>query len=389
MYTALLAYRYAAYHWGKTLILIVALACTMFVPMALHALLDAGEAQLMQRAKFTPLIVGAPGSRVDLVLHALHFAEKPVNTLAWRDLEAIQGHEPRAIPLFIAFTARGFPIVGTSLDYFEFRTLRQREGTLPLMLGDCVVGAEVAQALGLHPGDALVSDPENVFNLAGAYPLKMHVAGVLEPRATDDDRAVFVDIKTAWVIAGLGHGHQDMTQAPADVVLKRRDNEVVANAALPQYTEITPENIGSFHFHGDTGDFPVTAVIVSPENEKSGTILEGRLAENSSRWQAVRPTHVIDELMATIVKVKRLFDANVALAALTTALLLGLVVLLSIRMRADEMTTMMKLGCSRGTMLRLQAVELAGILVLSAVLAAVAARAVSQGAMTLIPWLMG
>src|SRR5690606_26661319 len=103
----------------------------------------------------------------------------------------------------------------TSLDYFEFRTLRQREGTLPLMLGDCVVGAEVAQALGLHPGDALVSDPENVFNLAGAYPLKMHVAGVLEPRATDDDRAVFVDIKTAWVIAGLGHGHQDMTQAPA------------------------------------------------------------------------------------------------------------------------------------------------------------------------------
>ena len=117
--------------------------------------------------------------------------------------------------------------------------------------------------------------------------------------------------------------------------------------------------------------------------------MEGRLAENSSRWQAVRPTHVIDELMATIVKVKRLFDANVALAALTTALLLGLVVLLSIRMRADEMTTMMKLGCSRGTMLRLQAVELAGILVLSAVLAAVAARAVSQGAMTLIPWLMG
>ena len=38
----------------------------------------------------------------------------------------------------------------------------------------------------------------------------MQVVGVLEPSYTADDGAIFVDLKTAWVIQGLVHGHQDM-----------------------------------------------------------------------------------------------------------------------------------------------------------------------------------
>ena len=61
--------------------------------------------------------------------------------------------------------------------------------------------------LGLGPGDSLVSSPENFFDLAGVYPLKMEIVGVLETSDSPDDLAVFTDLKTNWIIMGLGHGH--------------------------------------------------------------------------------------------------------------------------------------------------------------------------------------
>jgi len=37
----------------------------------------------------------------------------------------------------------------------------------------------------------------------------------------------------------------------ASQVLKKEGNTYVGNAAVVQYNEITPENVESFHFHGN------------------------------------------------------------------------------------------------------------------------------------------
>ena len=93
----------------------------------------------------------------------------------------------------------------------------------------------------------------------------MKVAGVLKPTGTPDDLAVFVDIKTAWVIEGLAHGHQDLSRPEASPgVLRTEGTRIVANASVVEYNEITPENVASFHFHGDPATFPITSVIVIP-----------------------------------------------------------------------------------------------------------------------------
>ena len=42
--------------------------------------------------------------------------------------------------------------------------------------------------------------PENLFDIAGVYPLKMEVVGILEATHTSDDLGIFVDLKTAWII---------------------------------------------------------------------------------------------------------------------------------------------------------------------------------------------
>lgn len=64
----------------------------------------------------------------------------------------------------------------------------------------------MAKSLGLKPGDSLVSSPEPLFDLVGVFPLKMKVVAVLEKSYTSDDLSVFVGMKIALVIQGLGHG---------------------------------------------------------------------------------------------------------------------------------------------------------------------------------------
>jgi putative ABC transport system permease protein len=273
------------------------------------------------------------------------------------------------IPLYIRHKARGAPIVGTSYEYFRFRNLHVAQGTQVARLGDCVLGANVARRLGLRPGDRLMSDPQNVFDIAGAYPLKMRITGVLAKSRSADDNAVFVDVKTAWVIDGLAHGHQDLARtADESVVLRRDDKKVVANAALMQYAEITDDNIRSFHFHGNPSDFPISAVIALPADRKSEVILIGRYHVNTAPLQILTPVAVVEELMGMVFRVKRFYDANVALVTVATLLFLALVILLSLRLRQREMQTMFRLGCSRLTMVRLLTAELAIILAFSTVI---------------------
>ncbi|MBW1868991.1 MAG: hypothetical protein JRI73_06775, partial [Deltaproteobacteria bacterium] len=204
-----------------------------------------------------------------------------------------------------------------------------------------------------------VSSPETLFDLAGVYPLKMKVVGVLEKSHTSDDLAVFVDLKTTWVIQGLGHGHKDVTRLKdPTLVLKRTKSNVAATAKLYHFTEITESNMNNFHFHGNLEGYPITAVIALPFDEKSGTILRGRYLSKKETQQIVRPTDVISGLLQNIFRIKNVLDAVISVVVLATILAIVLVFALSIRLRQREIQTIFKLGCSRLTIVRLVAAEI-------------------------------
>ena len=305
-----LAWRYVAFHRTKSAILICCVTLTLFLPLALNRLVSEFETGLMARAEATPLVVGAEGSRFDLALHALYFRGRAPAALTMSDFDSARDSGlATTVPLFVRFTARGYPIAGTTLDYFEQRALTIERGESLLMLGDCVLGAIVAAKLGLNPGDKLLSDSKNVFDIAADYPLRMRVVGILAESESPDDEAVFVDLKTAWVIEGIGHGHQDMAN-PTDkgVVLERTASNVVANAALPPFMEITPENVDSFHFHAEPDELPVTALVVWPQNEKSRALFLGRYGADEADAQVLGSTEVVEEMLGLVFKVKRFFD---------------------------------------------------------------------------------
>ncbi len=368
-----IAWQYVRYNRIKTIVLIACITLISFLPFALELLLNESEQQLKSRAVKTPLVVGKKGSALDLVMNSLYFGEDVPELMTLAAADRIANTDlALPIPLYVRFKSRGHPIVGTTLDYFGFRKLEIEQGRQLAVLGDCVIGSRVAEALELKPGDSLVSSPESLFDLAGVYPLKMNVTGILKKSHTTDDLAVFVDLKTAWVIQGLGHGHQDVTKLKdPTLVLKRTESNVAASAKLFHYTEITDKNLDSFHFHGDLSDYPVSAVIAVPHDAKSGTILRGRYLDKEEVQQIIRPEEVIDGLLQNIFRIKNVLDAVIAVVAVATVLAIVLVFTLSLRLRQREIQTIFKIGCSRLTIAKLIAAEILIIVFSSVVLCAI------------------
>ena len=365
-----LGWRYLAHHRFKSGILIASITLMLFLPAATRLLVEDSATALTARADVTPLILGARGSELELVLNTLYFhAKSPAEIENQAFIEARSTGLAEFIPIHSRFHAQGAAIVGTSLDYFNFRGLKIANGRKMGLLGECVIGANVAARLGLGPGDSIISSPETVFDIAGVYPLRMTIAGVLRSAGTADDDAVFVDVRTSWIIQGLGHGHTDLAEPEAGAaVLSRRDNVVTANASLTQYAEITPENISAFHFHGSDETFPLTSIIAVPSDQKNATLLRGRY-QDDELLQLVLPGKVLDDLLETVFAVQNYVILGLAILSLATVAVITLVFLLSQQLRKGEFHTLSRIGASRAYVSVLIASEIGFVFLISALLA--------------------
>ena len=367
-----LGWRYLAHHRVKSSILIASITLMLFLPVATRVLVEDSATALTARASQTPLILGARGSELELVLNTLYFhAESPAEIQDSTYVEAQSTGLAEFIPVHSRFSAQSAPIVGTTLDYFNFRKLEIVDGRQIGLLGECVIGANVAARLDIGPGDSVISSPETVFDIAGVYPLKMTIVGVLGASGTADDDAIFVDVRTTWIIQGLGHGHTDLADPNAGAaVLTRRGDMITANASLTQYAEITRDNISSFHFHGATDSFPLTSVIVVAPDQKNASLLRGRYQDNDL-LQLVVPGNVLDDLLETVFTVQNYVILGMAILSLATVAVVTLVFLLSQQLRIGEFRTLLRIGAARSYVWMLVISEIGFVFVISAMLAAV------------------
>jgi len=368
-----IAWKYLSRNRIKAVTLVSCIVLIAFLPVALELLLDESEIQLMSRAASTPLVIGARGSSLDLVMNTLYFGNE-VPELIYMDAADMVGESGLAIPIpmYVRFSARRHPVVGTTVDYFDFRGLEVADGRGLAILGECLLGAGAAGELGLGVGDEIVTSPETMFDLAGVYPLKMKIVGVLKKTHTSDDLAVFIDLKTAWVIQGLMHGHQDLSKVKdPQLILKKDEGNITGSPKVFEYMEITEDNIESFHFHGDSSEYPITAVIAVPFDEKSGTILRGRYLGEEESNQIIRPSEVVDTLLENIFRIKNVLDAVIVVVGFGTFIAIILVFALSLRLRQREIETIFRIGCRRMTIARLMAAEIFIILVVSAAICTV------------------
>ncbi len=376
-----MAWRYARFHWGKTVLLVSAISLVLFLPAGLHVVVEQGAQTLTARAESTPLLIGAKGSALDLTLSALYFRPPNLPSGEFREVHRVNRTGlATGIPLHLRYTVRKQRIVGTTMDYADFRSLAVAEGRWFGLLGECVLGAEAARTLGVGVGEYVLSSAGSAFDVAGAFPLKMPVVGVLKATGTADDEAVFVDVKTTWIISGLAHGHDNVNAAQEGDkgVLKREGTNVVANATVLSYTEITQQNIDSFHFHGDPDGFPVDAILAAPTDRKSGIVLRGRYEEEGTAVQMLVPSDVVSELLETVFSVRNYVMLGSIAVGVATLITAALVFVLSIRLRRREIETIRKIGGSSRLLIGVLASEISLVVFGGVVIAAALTVGVSR-----------
>jgi len=385
-HAAFLAVRSLRHSWRRSLLLALVLGLSLGVPLALGSLLERASTDMRARAALAPLVLGAKGSESDLVFGAFFFAATPPRGLSMQDLSRVERDDlAQSVPLALGATAQRTPVVGTTVDFFDRSGVRPASGAMFATIGECVAGAEAARALGLAPGSRLFTDPGGLSDLAGVYPLELTVTGVLPPTGTPDDGALFVDLRTMWSIRGLGHRHDDPAASAAPGALIGKDGErAIAGEALRIERGATGGIADDFHFHGDPSTFPIDAALVFPADPKAQAILLGRFTGKDEALQLARPDLFIDRVLERIFGVGRVLGAVAVATAALVILVAALAFALSIRLRADELALMRRLGASRGRVAVFLATEAA--ILLGAALAITVACAVA--APLLAPFVM-
>lgn len=364
-----LAWRYVRHHRGRSLLLMLCITLTALLPLAVNLLIDRYTEGLGARARSTPLLAGARGSRYDLVLNTLYFTGRVPRETTQATAEALAEKGRAAIvPVLARHLAGEQPLVGTTLDYFERRQLQLDSGRWPVMWGEAVLGSEAAEKTGLGKGDAIFTEHGSLYDMGLRYPLKLRVVGTLAETGGPDDRGVFTDIHTVWILEGHGHGHKDPDEVDPSIIIKDDGLNKVMGPKTVEYNEITRENIASFHFHKPVADLPVTALLVYPRDTKAETLLLARF-ERDEQLQLLEPTVVVDELLGFVLTMKRFFDMNTAFVSIATLLFIVLVVWLSIQIRKPELETLAQIGVGKSAVAQVLMLELLMLLAGAALLA--------------------
>lgn len=358
----------------RSALIVIAIAVAAFIPLATSIIASSLESALLRRADSTSLVIGGLGGRIDLVLAALYFRParvRPVTMGDWRRLDA--EFPGRLLPVNVQHTAGGVPVVATPLDYLEARHVAMAAGSLPTLVGQAVIGARAAARLGCVTGSIVHSDQAASLDIAAPASIRLRITGTLRPTGTPDDDAIFTDIKTAWLLSGLSHGHADAARAiPESLLLERARDRVVVSESLVDDNEVTPANAPTLHLHADEATLPLTAILGLSLDDRDRTLLRSRI-NTGDKLQAVEPGDAVREIMGHVARFAR--AANVIAAAVSglTSLLVGTILAMSARARSRELLTLERLGVSRAKVVLLLATEAAMLTAAGLLLATTAA----------------
>jgi putative ABC transport system permease protein len=177
-------------------------------------------------------VLGARGSKLQLVLNAIFNLESSPGNLAWSDFLDIQKNPDveLAVPIAVGDNYRGYRIVGTTLDLFE-KTEYAPGKKFALQSGgiwfdparrEAVVGNFVARKMNLKVGDTFHPFHGLIFDEKNQHSETYVVVGVLKPSNTPADRVIWIPL--AGIQKMSGHDPKMATEVSAVLVKLKADS---------------------------------------------------------------------------------------------------------------------------------------------------------------------
>ena len=346
--------------WARRLTLgitLVAIALASALLLAVERVRHDARANFAQSISGVDLVVGPRGGATQLMMTAVFHTGTATQNMRWDSFEALATHPAVAwaVPLSLGDSHRGFPVIGTTPDYFAnvrpavspaptFSAGRSFAGTVDTIF-EAVLGHAVAAELGYRSGEriTLAHGMEALGPEHGDKPFT--VVGILAPTGTPIDRSVHISLAAITAI------HLDWA----------------GGAPLPGLN-IPAEQVRKF----DLAPKEITAMLIGLKSR--GDVF--RLQRHINAWRgeplrAVLPGVALDELWQTLATVEHSLLAIsvlvvlVGLAGLTATMLAGL------NERRRELAILRSLGAGPGEIFLMLVAEGLGITVLGVVLGGV------------------
>ena len=170
-------------------------------------------------------VLGARGSKIQLVLNSLLHLESSPGNLSWEQYETIRDTRgvSEAYPIAVGDNYRGYRLVGSLSEMFKKHEWQEGK-KFDLLAGgrlfeddakEALVGAFVARRLGLKVGDNFYPYHGLAFKEEAKHKDLYVVVGILEATGTPSDKVIWIPIKGIQLM----DGHNPETATDVSAVL--------------------------------------------------------------------------------------------------------------------------------------------------------------------------
>ncbi|MEJ8836725.1 ABC transporter permease [Ramlibacter sp. AN1133] len=281
------------------------------------------------------LVVGAKGSPLQLILAGVFHIDVPPGNVKLADVQALAAKPQIAqvIPISLGDSYRGFRIVGTTPQYLAHYRVPVAQGRLWSAAMETVLGAQVAQALGLKPGERFVGGHGLGGGGAAHAAMPYTVTGVLAPCGCVLDRLILTPTESVWHVHEKGH-----MGGKADDAADHEDEEREITLALVRYRT------------------PLAAVSFP------------RYVNSETAMQAAAPAIEVTRLLRLLGVGSEVLQGVGAVLLLTAALSVFIALWTAVRERRADLAMLRMLGASPGRVAALLLAEGLWLAILASVL---------------------
>lgn len=185
------------------LLLAVGLSTAIILKLTEHQLTE----NINNTGKDVKLVIGAKGSRLQLVLSSVFQIDNPTGNINYGFYTLLKRNRmiKEMIPVSMGDSYKRKRIVGTNQDYVRLFSGKLKEGVLFEKPLEATIGIAVATELGLKVGDEFVGGHgmEEVLHSHDEY--KYKVVGVLRRSGSVLDNLILTPVQTVWIMHA-GHG---------------------------------------------------------------------------------------------------------------------------------------------------------------------------------------
>lgn len=205
-----LVFRSLRQHFLSTVVTALSIALAGGLLMSVWVLKEESREVFTQMNSGFDAVLGARGSKLQLVLNAIFHLEASPGNIAAEDFEFIRKHPAvkLAIPLAVGDNLRGFRIAGTvpglfDVEYAPGKSYRLASGRMFDAGGkEAVLGSVAAARLGLRVGDAFHPFHGLIFDEKNKHSETYVVTGILAPSSTPFDKVVWIPLHGVQTMSG-------------------------------------------------------------------------------------------------------------------------------------------------------------------------------------------